>query len=74
MELNAKGRPILPLKLYDGDDVIVDIKELLAWQRSSIRQIERLRAKTDANICCPECGFVGPAKDWEISVTEADDG
>ena len=30
-------------------------------------EIKQLRAALDANICCPECGFVGPAKDWEIS-------
>ena len=42
MEYNARGHPILPIKLQDGDDVIVDVKELLEWQRSFIRRDEHL--------------------------------
>lgn len=37
------------------------------WELVKSTEIERLRVEADANICCPECGFVGPAKDWEIS-------
>lgn len=45
MELNSQGRPILPIKIYEGDDLIVDAQDLLEWQRSFIEPLDRMTAR-----------------------------
>ena len=45
MKMNAEGVPILNLKLHEGDDVIVDAKELLEWQGTLTRMLRALRRR-----------------------------
>ena len=45
LEINSIGFPILPIKLYEGNDVTVNSKDLLAWKRTMERMIGALRKR-----------------------------